>query len=255
MSNGNGTLEDRVAIVTGGSRGLGQAIAWAFADEGADIAVVGRDETKLMETVGGIEERGRKALGLTAELRDVSKISDVFDQAEKVLGESTILVNSAGLQGDRPTLEVTEEQYDEVVDTNLKALYFCCQEAGRRWIDRGTKGNIINLGSIFAVVGMENFSVYCATKGAVLLLTKTLTIEWAKHGINVNAIGPVATMTDMVAPLFEDPEFKAAYMPKVPSGDLPEPSDIGRAAVFLAGPDSKMIHGHHLLVDSGYTIN
>ncbi len=251
----NGKLAGRVAIVTGGSRGLGQAIAWEFANEGADVAVVGRDEGALAETVLGIEQRGGKAVAIAAELREVASIPGVFDKAEKELGESTILVNSAGLQGDRPALDVTEDQYDEVADTNMKALFFCCQEAGMRWIDRKSGGRIINLGSIFAVVGMPNFSVYCSTKGGVLLLSKALAIEWGKHGINVNLIGPCATMTDMVRPLFDDPDFKAAYMPRVPAGALPDPLDIGRAAVFLASDDARMIHGHHLLVDSGYTTN
>jgi 2-dehydro-3-deoxy-D-gluconate 5-dehydrogenase len=250
----NGKLEGRVAIVTGGSRGLGQAIAWAFADEGADVGVIGRDEEALRETVAGIEQRGRRAVAATAELRDVSKISTAFDRLEEELGQSTILVNSAGVQGDRPALTVTEKQYDDVVDTNLKSLFFCCQEMGRRMIDRHG-GNIINLGSIFSMVGKENFSVYCATKGGVLLLTKTLAIEWAKYGINVNAIGPCATLTPMVKPLLDDPEFTEPYMLRIPPRHLPQPDDIGRAAVFLASPDSKMVHGHLLLVDCGYTIN
>jgi NAD(P)-dependent dehydrogenase (short-subunit alcohol dehydrogenase family) len=250
----NGQLNGRVALVTGGSRGLGQAIAWAFADEGADVGVIGRDEEALAETVAGIEKRGRKATAVAAELRDVGKIGGVFDQVEQELGKCTILVNSAGVQGDRPALDVTEEQYDEVVDINLKSLFFSCQEMGRRMIDRDG-GNIINLGSIFSVVGKENFSVYCATKGGVLLLTKTLAFEWAKHGINVNAIGPCATLTPMVKPLLDDPAFTEPYMLRIPPGHLPQPDDIGRAAVFLASPDSRMIHGHLLLVDCGYTIN
>jgi NAD(P)-dependent dehydrogenase (short-subunit alcohol dehydrogenase family) len=249
----NGKLEGRVAIVTGASRGLGQAIAWAFAEEGADVGLVGRDEKALAETRAGVENRGRRAATVAAEIRNVSVIPGVFDQVEDALGESTILVNSAGVQGDRPSLEVTEEQYDEVMDTNMKALFFCCQELGRRMIDRGSGGNIINLGSIFSVVGKQNFSVYSATKGGVLLLTKTLAIEWARHGINVNAIGPCATLTPMVAPLLEDPEFTEPYMLRIPPGHLPEPADIGRAAVFLASPDSRSVHGHLLLVDCGYT--
>jgi 2-deoxy-D-gluconate 3-dehydrogenase len=248
----NGKLAGRVAIVTGGSRGLGQAIAWAFADEGADVGLVGRDERALGETLAGVEKRGRRAEAVAAELTDVSEIAGVFDRVEEELGDCTILVNSAGVQGDRPALEVTEEQYDEVMDTNMKSLFFCCQEMGRRMIDRGG-GNIINLGSIFSVVGKENFSVYSATKGGVLLLTKTLAIEWARHGINVNAIGPCATLTPMVAPLLDNPEFTEPYMLRIPPGHLPQPDDIGRAAVFLASPDARMVHGHLLLVDCGYT--
>jgi 2-deoxy-D-gluconate 3-dehydrogenase len=249
-----GRLAGRTAIVTGGSRGLGQAISWAFADEGADVGVIGRDEEALAETVGGIEKRGRRGVAIAAELRNVSTIPSVFDQVEEKLGACTILVNSAGVQGDRPALEVTEEQYDEVADTNLKSMFFSCQEIAKRMIGRGG-GNIINLGSIFSVVGKENFSVYSATKGGVLLLTKTLAIEWARHGINVNAIGPCATLTPMVAPLLEDPAFTEPYMLRIPPGHLPEPDDIGRAAVFLASPDSRMVHGHLLLVDCGYTSN
>jgi 2-deoxy-D-gluconate 3-dehydrogenase len=249
----DGRLSGRVAIVTGASRGLGQAIAWAFADEGADVGLMGRDEAALRETTKGIESRGRKTATVAADIRDVSTIPAVFDELEKELGEATILVNSAGVQGDRPALDVTEDQWDEVIDTNLKSLFFCCQALGRRMIDRGSGGNIVNLGSIFSVVGKENFSAYSATKGGVLLLTKTLAIEWAKHGININAIGPCATKTPMVASLLADPAFTEPYMLRVPPGHLPEPDDIGRAAVFLASPDSRMIHGHLLLVDCGYT--
>jgi len=248
-------LEGRTAMITGGSRGLGQAIAWAFADEDANVAVLGRDEEALRATTAGVEERGRKAMALAGDLTDVSAIPRLFDQVEAQLGDCDIVVNSAGLQGDRPALDVTEEIYDAVVDINLKALFFCCQEAGRRMIERGSGGKIINLGSTFSLVGAQNFSVYCATKGGVLQLTKCLAIEWAKHGVNVNAIGPTATMTDMMRPLLEDPEFSAVFMPKVPAGHLPDPSDIGRAAVFLAGPDSNMVHGHLLMVDCGFTIH
>ena len=248
----NAVLEDRVALITGGSRGLGQAIAWAFADEGADVGVVGRDEAALRETVAGVEERGRRGTAVSSDVTDIPGIPVVFDRIEAELGESSILVVSAGVQDERPALEITEEQYDVVVDTNLKSLFFYNQEAGRRMIERGG-GNIINLGSTFSLVGLEEFSVYSATKGGVLQLTKTLAIEWARYGVHVNAIGPTATLTELNEPLFADPEFKAAFMNKVPAGRLPEPGDIGRAAVFLAGPDSDMVHGHLLLVDCGYT--
>jgi NAD(P)-dependent dehydrogenase (short-subunit alcohol dehydrogenase family) len=251
----NAPLAGKVAIVTGGSRGLGQAIAVTLAEDGANIGVVGRDTAALAETVAQVEATGRRVVAVAEDLTDVSKIAGVFDAVEGELGPCSILVNSAGLQGDMPALEVTEELYDSVVDINLKSLYFCCQEGARRMIDRGEGGKIVNLGSTFSLVGMENFSVYCATKGAVHLLTKALAVEWAKHGINVNAIGPTATLTDMVKPLFDDPEFTAGFMPKIPSGRLPEPSDIGNAAAFLAGPRADMIHGHLLMVDCGYTIN
>ncbi len=246
-------LEGRIALVTGGGRGLGRAIAEAFADEGADVAVLGRGRQALDETVAAIEERGRRGLAIVADLRSVDALPAVFDDVESQLGEVDILVNSAGLQGDMPALEVTEDVYDAVVETNVKAVFFCCQEAGRRMLRRG-HGKIVNLGSTFSLVGAPNFSVYCATKGAILQLTKTLAIEWSAAGVNVNAIGPTAVRTDMMRPLLDDPEFAATFMPKVPAGRLPEPEDIGRAAVFLASSDSDMVHGHLLMVDCGFTI-
>src|SRR3990170_1169353 len=131
---------------------------------------------------------------------------DVDVDIGRLAGRTAIVTGGSRGLGQAISWAVAEEQYDEIVDTNLKSLFFCCQEMGKRMIDRGG-GNIINLGSIFSVVGKENFSVYSATKGGVLLLTKTLAIEWARHGINVNAIGPCATLTPMVAPLLEDPAF------------------------------------------------
>jgi NAD(P)-dependent dehydrogenase (short-subunit alcohol dehydrogenase family) len=249
----DGALAGRVALITGGSRGIGEAIAHAYADEGADVAIVGRDKQALEETAEGIISRGRQAHVAVTDLRDISVLPELFDQAESALGEITILVANAGVQDVSPALEVTEEAFDEQSDINLKSLFFTNQEAGRRMIERGNGGNIVNLGSTFSVVGFENFSVYCATKAGVHLLTKSLAIEWAKHRVNVNAIGPTATLTEMNKPLFADEEFAAGFMPTVPAGRLPDPSDIARAAVFLAGPDADMVHGHLLLVDCGFT--
>lgn len=249
-------LSGRVGIVNGGSRGLGRAIAWAFADEGADVAVIGRDQDALAETVAGIEERGAKVHPVIADLREVSAIPAMFDEIEGALGESDLLVNSLGVQGDMPALDVTEADWDTVIDTNLKALFFMCQEAGRRMIGRGDGGNIINMGSTFGVVGMDEFAVYAASKGGVVQLTRSLAVEWSREGVHVNAIGPTATLTEMVRPLFENnPEVANAIKSRIPAGVFPEPNDIARAAVFLAGPDSRMVHGHHLMVDCGYTIN
>ncbi len=251
----DGKLKGRVAIVNGGSRGLGRAIATAYAQEGASVAVIGRDEDALAAAVADIDRHGAKSHSVVADLTNVSLMPSIFDEIEAELGESDLLVNSLGVQGDRPALEVTEENWDEVLDTNLKALFFSCQEGGRRMIERGG-GNIVNLASTFSVVGMHEFSVYAASKGGVAQLTRALAVEWAAKGVNVNAIGPTATLTEMVKPLFEEnPEIAEAIKSRIPAGVFPEPEDIARAAVFLAGPDARMVHGHLLMVDCGYTIN
>ena len=246
-------LAGRVALVTGGGRGLGRAIALELAHAGCDVAVIGRGEAALRAVVDEIEQRGRRGLAVPADIRDVGALPELVEQVRAGLGDLHVLVNNAGVQGDRPALEVTEALYDEVLDTNLKSLFFLCQAAGRYFVERGS-GKIINLGSTFSLVGAPSFSAYCASKGGVLQLTRTLAIEWSSLGVNVNAIGPTAVRTEMMAPLLDDPEFAAGFMPKVPAGRLPEPRDVGRAAVFLAGPDSDMVHGHLLMVDGGFTV-
>ncbi len=249
------TLDGRVAIVNGGSRGLGRAIAVAFAGEGAKVAVIGRDSEALATTTAQIEEQGGTALSVIADLRDVSQMPTIFNEIEAEIGESDLLVNSLGVQGECPAVDVTEEQWDQVLDTNLKALFFSCQEGGRRMLKRGG-GNIINMASTFSVVGMNEFAAYGASKGGVAQLTRSLAVEWASGGVNVNAIGPTATLTEMVKPLFdENPEIAESIKSRIPAGVFPEPEDIARAAVFLAGADSRMVHGHLLMVDCGYVVN
>ena len=163
-----------------------------------------------------------------------------------------ILVNSAGVQITGPSLEVTEEQWDETLDANLKSMFFSCQAAGRQFISQG-HGKIINLASTFSFVGFPEFAAYCSSKGGVALLTKTLAAEWAPSGVNVNAIAPTAVRTEMNAYLLDDPGFLDFFVPKVPAGRVGDPSDVAGAAVFLAGSGSDFVHGHLLLVDGGYT--
>lgn len=247
-----GSLEGRRAIVTGGGRGIGRAVALALAAEGADVAVVGRTEESLSAVADEIRAVGRTAVSIPHDLTRVGEIPDLFDQLADELGGLDILVNSAGVQITGPSVDVTEEQWDETLDANLKALFFSCQAAGRRFIDQG-RGKIINLASTFSVVGFPQFAAYCASKGGVALITKTLAAEWAGSGVNVNAIAPTAVRTEMNAYLLDDQSFLDFFLPKVPAGRVGDPSDVAGAAVFLAGPGSDFVHGHLLFVDGGYT--
>lgn len=247
-----GSLEGRRAIVTGGGRGIGRAVALALAAEGADVAVVGRTEESLSAVADEIRAVGRTAVSIPHDLTRVGEIPDLFDQLADELGGLDILVNSAGVQITGPSVDVTEEQWDETLDANLKALFFSCQAAGLRFIDQG-RGKIINLASTFSVVGFPQFAAYCASKGGVALITKTLAAEWAGSGVNVNAIAPTAVRTEMNAYLLDDQSFLNFFLPKVPAGRVGDPSDVAGAAVFLAGPGSDFVHGHLLFVDGGYT--
>ena len=247
-----GSLDGRKAIVAGGGRGIGRSIALAFANEGADVAVVGRTRETLSATADEVRALGRQAVAELQDLTLVSEIPQLFDRISTELGGFDILVNSAGVQITGPSLEVTEAQWDETLDANLKSMFFSCQAAGRRFIEQG-HGKIINLASTFSFVGFPQFAAYCSSKGGVALLTKTLAVEWASSGVNVNAIAPTAVRTEMNAYLLDDPGFLEFFLPKVPAGRVGDPSDVAGAAVFLAGKASDFVHGHLLLVDGGYT--
>jgi 2-dehydro-3-deoxy-D-gluconate 5-dehydrogenase len=249
----SGVLAGKVAAVTGGGRGLGRAIAVGLAEAGAEVAVIGRTPEVLDSTVEQIRGHGRRGLAITADLLELEEIPAVFERVRSELGGLDILVNSAGVQITGPSLEVTSADWRTTIDSNLTTLFFCCQAAGRHFAAQG-HGKIINLGSTFSVVGFPQFAAYCASKGAVHQLTRTLASEWAPLGINVNAIGPTAVRTEMNAYLLDDPGFIEFFVPKVPAGRTGQPSDVVGAAIFLASSQSDFVHGHLLLVDGGFTI-
>ena len=246
------SLAGRRALVTGGGRGIGRAIAVGFAEAGADVAVVGRDADRLAEVVSEVDALGRTGMALPADLTRTAEIPAVVDDARERLGGLDILVNCAGVQITGPAEDVTEADWDATLDSNLKALFFCCQAAGRHFLVQG-HGKVINMGSTFALVGAREFAAYCASKGGVLLLTRTLAAEWAARGVNVNAIGPTAVRTEMNAYLLDDPQFLEGFLPTLPAGRIAEPRDVVGAAVFLASSASDMVHGHQLMVDGAYT--
>lgn len=245
-------LAGKKAIVTGGGRGIGKAIAVAFAEHGADVAVIGRTAETLDVTAAEVRAKGRTAATKVADLTEVANIPDLFTELSAAIGGFDILVNSAGVQLTAPSLDVTEEDWDAILDANLKALFFCCQAGGRAFLEAGS-GKIINLASTFSVVGFPEFAVYCASKGGVMQLTRALASEWAAHGVNVNAIAPAAVRTEMNAYLLDDENFLKGFLPAVPAGRVGQPSDIAGAAVFLASAASDFVHGHLLFVDGAYT--
>ncbi len=246
------SLAGKVAVVTGGGRGIGRAIALAYGKAGAAVAVIGRDAEKVEATAADLAADGGASLAIAADLTDVGQIPALFERVRTELGGLDILVNAAGVQLTGPSLEVDEETWDATIDANLKALFFCCQAAGRHFVAQG-RGKIVNLGSTFALVGFPEFAAYCASKGGVLQLTKALAAEWSSLGVNVNAIGPTAIRTELNAYLLDDEGFLEAFLPKVPAGRVGQTEDVVGAALFLASSASDFVHGHQLLVDGGYT--
>jgi NAD(P)-dependent dehydrogenase (short-subunit alcohol dehydrogenase family) len=246
------SLTDRKAIVTGASMGIGYGTALALAHAGADVAVTSRKRSRAEPVAAEIRQMGRDAIALELEVASPDSIEAMTQEALQHFGRIDVLVNNAGINIPEEALEVTEEHWDRVLDTNLKGLFFCAQCAGKVMLDQGS-GKIINIASQMGLVGGKLRSAYCASKGGVVQLTKVLAIEWSKHGVNVNAVAPTFLKTPFTAPMFEDEAFHSQVVRNIPLGRVGEVDDVLGAIVFLASPAANLITGHTLLVDGGWT--
>src|SRR5579875_1531529 len=217
MNRSRFDLSGHVALVTGASRGIGQAIATGLAEAGADVALLGRERTALEKMGGQIAVLGQRTCSLVADVRIAAQVDAAVRQAIGALGRLDIVVNSAGAQLTGPSVEVAEADWDAVVDVNLKGTFLVCQSAARHALLHQRAGRIINLASTFSFTGFPEFAAYCASKGGVLMLTRALAVEWAPFGINVNAIAPCATRTELNAYLLDDPGFMAGFLPRFPA--------------------------------------
>jgi NAD(P)-dependent dehydrogenase (short-subunit alcohol dehydrogenase family) len=249
------SLEGKAAIVTGAGSGLGRAIAEAYAKLGARVACVDISGQDTEKVASGIERGGGEALPIVC---DVSKAEDVQKAVETALdrfGAIDILVNNAGIGMRSNAEEMTDEMWDRVLDINLRGTFLFCREVGRHMIERKEGGRIINMASIGGLVGVETGNVnYCASKGGIIAMTRTLAIEWAKHNILVNAIAPTHTRTPLIEKLMkEKPEVKQYFINNIPLGRLAEPVNIVGPAIFLASEAASFVTGHTLVVDGGHT--
>ena len=242
-------LSGKVAIVTGANTGIGQGIALALAAAGADIAAVGR--TPAEETAGMVRALGRRAELISADLSTIEPAGQVVAQAVERLGGLHILVNNAGIIRRADSLDFSEEDWDAVIDTNLKSVFFLCQAAARHMIPNGG-GKIINIASMLTFQGGIRVPSYTASKSGIGGLTKLLANEWAGKGINVNAIAPGYIATNNTAALQADGTRNAEILGRIPAGRWGKPQDMGGAAVFLASSAADYVQGHILAVDGGW---
>jgi len=242
-------LSGRVAIVTGANSGIGRAIALALAEAGADVAAAGR--TPAEETVAKIRALGRKGEIVSADLSTIEPVQRVVDETIERLGRLDILVNNAGIIRRADAVDFTEEDWDAVIDTNLKSVFFLAQAAGRHMIGQGS-GKIINIASMLTFQGGIRVPSYTASKSGVGGLTKLLANEWAAKGVQVNAIAPGYIATNNTAALQADEARNKAILDRIPAGRWGDPGDLGGAAVFLASRASDYVSGHVLAVDGGW---
>lgn len=248
MSPSSFSLEGHTALVTGGNVGLGQAIAVALADAGADIACVSRRRAEETATLVGA--LGRRFFSVEADLA-TAKAEDVVAAAEAALGDVDILVNNAGIIRRADASDFAEADWDAVIDVNLKAAFFLAQAAGRRMMARG-RGKIINVASMLSFQGGIRVASYTASKSGIAGITRLLANEWAAKGVNVNAIAPGYMSTDNTATLRADEKRNADILARIPAGRWGEPGDLGGAAVFLASRASDYVHGAIIPVDGGW---
>ena len=245
-------LNNQKVIITGGSKGIGREMAISFAKLGAKVIITGRDESALSKTTDQLKKLEADCSYIVCDMQDVKSIYEMIDEAYIRLNGLDILVNNAGINIPKPALEVSEEDWDHVLDTNLKGVFFCSQRAGKHMIPQ-RKGKIINIVSQMAFVGYIKRAAYCSSKGGAVQLTKTLAVEWAPYNIKVNGVAPTFIETDFTKKMFEDQDFYQDVVSRIPLGKLARPTDVTGSVLFLASNMSDFITGETIRVDGGWT--
>ncbi|MBS7623250.1 SDR family oxidoreductase [Candidatus Bathyarchaeota archaeon] len=249
------SLSGKVSLVTGAGSGIGRSCAIQLAQEGADLALWGRTESKLAATGAEITRLGRECRWYPVDVTDIHGIPEAVQTTRTECGEVDILVNSAGVNIPQNAEDVTAEAWDTIMDTNVKGLFFCCQAVAKQSMIPRKTGVIVNISSQAGKVALPLRAAYCSSKGAVDQLTRVLALEWAEHNIRVNAVAPTFVETPFTAKMLSDRKFRDYVMNKIPLRRLAKPEDVAAAVSFLASDRSSMITGAVIPVDGGWTIH
>jgi NAD(P)-dependent dehydrogenase (short-subunit alcohol dehydrogenase family) len=246
------TLAGKTAIVTGAGRGIGRAMAVALAGAGADVALAARSKDQLDAVAAEITALDRRAIVVPTDVTDAAAVQALVDATVSQLGGLDILVNNSGVIDSSPLLEQDPEVWDRVMDTNVRGTYLATRAAGAHMVAQGS-GKIVNVASNFAFKGVANHAAYCASKAAIVSFTRSMAVEWARHGVQVNALAPGYFATDLNADLRADPDALAKVLRAVPARRMGEPEELSAWLLLLAGPASDFMTGETIVVDGGQT--
>ena len=244
-------LNGKTAVVVGGTSGIGRAIALGLADAGANVVASSRRAEEVEKTATEIEEKGRQTLRITSDVADKTTLQNLLDECLKSFGRVDILVNSAGVTKRTPTLDLPEDEWNWILDTNLTGTLRACQVFGKQMVEQ-KYGRIINIASLSTFVALYEVAAYAASKAAVASLTKSLAIEWAQHGVNVNAIAPGVFKTALNTQLLESTDRGKEFLLRTPMKRFGKVEELAGAAVFLASDAASFVNGEVLVVDGGF---
>jgi len=248
-------LSGQVAYVPGGYGGIGEAIAWGLAVQGAKVVVSGRNQESADKLAAAMNEAGYEAAGVAVDVKSVAEIRDAVDFVVDRFGAVDILMNCVGIQNEQPLLEVTEEAYDEVYEVNLKAAMFTAQAAAKHQVAAGNGGKQVHLLSVRAQLGLRDrgYSAYCSTKGGLVMMIKQHAMELAPSSITVNGVAPTFVYTEMIRHVMENPEFRQGLLDRIPLGRIADPKDVVGPAIFFCAPATGFVTGQIVYVDGGIT--